>query len=299
MKEFELKVVDNAILKGNCWEIENPKACIVIFEGMEEHVSRYDEFARFLNLNGYAVYALDTYGQGLNAGEDFSNRGVWPKEGFAKQVIAHNLLVEKLKEEGHKVYIFSHSMGSFMGQDYVQRFPGSVDKIVLCGSGYKVPVPPISVNLAKMCAAGKKGEKKAKFLNNLMFGNFQKKIKNPRTEYDWLSHNEDNVDRYIADPLCGFGPYNRFCYEFILGMSRLFTKKGLAKINKEQNIYLISGDGDPVTNYGKYTAKLYQMYTGLGVKHVSKKIYENMRHEILNENNRQVVFDDILNFFNT
>lgn len=297
MEKIELTVVDNQVLRGNCWEIENPKACVVIFTGMEETISRYDEFAKFLNANGYSVYGLDTYGQGENVAEDLSNIGVWPDEGFGKQVIAHNMLVNKLKEEGKTVYIFSHSMGSFMCQDYIQRFPGSVDKVVICGTGYKVPAGPIALLLCKIVANKTRGPKKAKFLNKLMFGNFNNKIENPKTEYDWLSWNEENVQKYIADPKCGFGPNNHFCYEFVRGMTRLFKKNSLRKINKDQKIFLISGDGDPVTNYGKYTAKVEQMYKKLGIKCVQKKIYPHMRHEILNEDNRAEVMNDILAFY--
>ena len=135
------------------------------------------------------------------------------------------------------------------------------------------------------------------FLNKLMFGGFNKKIKNPKTPYDWLSYNEENVSKYIADPLCGFGPTNGFCYEFLKGMARLYKKKFLLKIRKDLDIFIISGEEDPVTNYGKSVGKLQQMYNKLGVKNVETKIYKGMRHEILNENNKQEVYEDIANFF--
>ena len=298
MKQFELKVVDDAILKGNCWEIDNPKACIVIFSGMEECVYRYDEFASFLNDNGYSVYGLDVYGQGDNIKDDLSNAGIWPNEGFAKQVIANNMLVEKLQKEGKKVFIFAHSMGSFMCQDYIQRFSGSVEKVVLCGSGAKVDIAPLGLMLAKMICTKKKANQKAKFLNSLMFGNFNNKIKNPKTPFDWLSYNEANVEKYIADPKCGYGPRNSFCYEFLKGIARCYNKNSLKKINKEQQIFLITGDMDPVTGYTKFTAKLQRMYAKLGLKNVSAKIYPHMRHEILNEDNKQEVFKDVLEYFN-
>ena len=297
--EIALRVNKEDILKGFVWSSEGkPKGNIVIFEGMEEHVSRYDDFAQFLNKNGYNVYALDTYGQGENVKKDMSDAGFWPVDGFAKQVIAHNEMVEEAKKNGLPTYIFSHSMGSYMGQDYIQRFSGHVEKVVLCGAGAKNPAVGPGLMVAKMVNNKKNRNQKAKLLNNLMFGNFNKKIKNPRTPFDWLSYNEKNVDNYIADPLCGFGPTNGFCLEFVKGMSPLFKKKNVARVSKDQKLLIITGEEDPVSNYSKYTLELEKMYKKLGLKQVDIKIYKHMRHEILNEVDHQIVYDDILEFFN-
>lgn len=298
-RSISLSVNDGDILKGFAWDSDRSAlGNVVIFEGMEEHVSRYDAFAKFLNENGYNVFALDTYGQGENVLPDLSNASVWPVDGFAKQVCAHHAMVEEAKKNGLSTYIFSHSMGSYMGQDYIQRFPGNVDKVVLCGAGSKNPALGPGLLIAKMVNNKKNRNQKAKLLNNLMFSSFNKKIKNPRTPFDWLSYNEENVDRYIADPLCGFGPTNGFCLEFIKGMKPLFNKKNFAKVDKKQKLFIITGEEDPVSNYSKYTLDLEKRYKATGLKDVSIKIYPHMRHEILNENNNEIVFQDILRFFN-
>lgn len=130
-----------------------------------------------------------------------------------------------------------------------------------------------------------------------MFGGFNKKIKNPRTEFDWLSVNTENVDKYIADPLCGYGPTNGFCLEFVKGMNRLHKKKFLKKISPDQEILIISGSDDPVTNYSKDVGKLEKMYKDLGVKRVETHIYQGLRHEILNEDSKEEVYKDIVKFF--
>ena len=294
-----LRVNKEDILKGFSWGSETKaKGNVVIFEGMEEHVTRYDDFAQFLNKNGYNVFALDTYGQGENVKNDMSDAGFWPIDGFAKQVIAHNEMVKEAKKNGLPTYIFSHSMGSYMGQDYIQRFSGEVEKVVLCGAGAKNPAVGPGLLVAKMVNNKKNRYQKAKLLNNLMFGNFNKKIKNPRTPFDWLSYNEKNVDKYIADPLCGFGPTNGFCLEFVKGMAPLFKKKNVARVSKDQKLFIITGEEDPVSNYSKYTLELEKMYKKLGLKQVDIKIYKHMRHEILNEIDHQIVYDDILEFFN-
>ena len=298
-KELSITFHDGLTLKGLRWEVESPQFRVVIMEGMEEHTRRYDRFAKFLNQNDISVYALDAFGQGENVRDNPINVGVWPKNGFAFQVEGVHTLVEKLQKNSDlPVYIFSHSMGSFMGSEYIQRYPGSVKKIVLCGTGAKNSAVSVGYVLAKMINTKRKSPKKAKLLAKLMFGSFNKKIKNKRTEFDWLSFNKDNVDAYIADPYCGFGPNNGFCFEFIKGMKHLHHKKRLKGIDKEQEIFLISGSDDPVTNYGKAVEKNRKMYEKLGIKHVSSKVYPNMRHEILNESNYMEVFNDILNFYN-
>ena len=189
-------------------------------------------------------------------------------------------------------------MGSFMGQDYIQRFSGDVEKVVLCGAGSKNPAVGPGLVVAKMVTTKKNKYQKAKLLNNLMFGNFNKKIKEPRTSFDWLSYNQENVDKYIADPLCGFGPTNGFCLEFIKGMAPLFKKKNFQRVSKDQKLFIITGEEDPVSNYSKFTLDLEKRYKAIGLKDVSIKIYKGMRHEILNEDGRQEVYNDILEFFN-
>ena len=284
-------------LFGLKWLVDNSEFNVILMEGMEEHCSRYDAFAKFLNEKNVDVFALDTFGQGLNVKEDMSNVGIWPKDGFFKQCKAVHKLLMDLKAAGKPTYIFSHSMGSFMGQRLLIEFPNDIDKIVLCGSGSKNPVLGMGHMLSKMTTNEKNKNMKAKLMNNMMFGGFNKKIKNPRTPFDWLSYNEENVDKYIADPLCGFGPTNGFCLEFIEGMLPLHKAKSLKKLNPKAKIFIISGEEDPVTNYGKSVGILKEMYNKYGVSDVQTKIYEGMRHEILNEDRKLEVMEDIYNFF--
>lgn len=294
---IEIENVNGDILYGLNWPNKEAKANVIICEGMEEHSSRYDAFAKFLNANGYDVYCLDCYGQGQNVLPDESNKGIWPESGFRKMVQAINQLVLKISTQEKPTYIFSHSMGSFMMQDYIQRFANNVKKVVLCGSGAKNPLALVGYGLAKLIVNRKNRNKKAKLLNSLMFGNFNHGIKNPRTAYDWLSFNEENVDTYIADPLSGFGPNNGFCLEFLKGMKRLHKQKFLNKISKGINLFIISGDQDPVTNFGKDVDRLANEYRELGIDNLETKIYKNMRHEILNEKDCHIVYKDVLEFF--
>ena len=298
LKKIYVLDKENRPIFGYNWKIENPKANVIIMTGMEEHSLRYDHFARYLNENGFNVFCLDAFGQGANVLPDGSNRGVWPKSGFRKQVVAVDALVKELRITCKPAFIFSHSMGSFMCQDYIQRYTNHVSKVVLCGSAAKNVVAPIGYQLARVITFFAGRNNTAHILNKLMFGNFNRGIENPKTYFDWLSYNEENVQNYIADPLCGFGPNNGFCLEFLKGLKRLHRKKFLLKIRKDLDIFIVSGKDDPVSNFGADVDKLAKMYTKLGIENVQTKIYENMRHEILNEVDRETVYQDIVNFFN-
>lgn len=296
---IELRLNDQTSLFGRAWTIEKSLANVIILTGMEEHSKRYDEFARYLCSRGCDVFCIDAYGQGENVKKDLSNRGIWPESGFRKMVQATDQLVAKLRVSVHPIYIFSHSMGSFMAQDYIQRYTQHVNKVVLCGSGSKNPAAGIGFLLARMTTNKKNRNDKSVLLNKMMFGGFNNGIKEPKTAYDWLSYNEENVKNYVEDPLCGFGPNKAFCYEFLKGMNRLYKRKFLTKIRKDLDLLIISGDKDPVTKNGKAVGKLSKMYKRLGLKNVQTKIYANARHEILNEGEevKKEVFADIGDFF--
>lgn len=280
---------------GVKWLVKDPIANIMLFEGMEEYAARYDKFALELNKEGYNVYSLDTFGQGENA--IYDGVGIWPRHGFIKQVDIYGELADYLTKSNLPLYVFSHSMGSFMAQCFLERHPGKASKFCICGSGGKNGALGIGHVLAKIIVHKSNENKKAKFLNKLMFANLAKSVKDRETDYDWLSYNKENVKKYIEDPLCGYGPTNGFCLSFIEGMCSLYKSKNLKKLNLDTKIFLIGGSEDPVTNMGKFTTSLTKMYLSKGVKNVTYKIYPHMRHEILNENDWMKVSKDIISFY--
>ena len=284
-------------LYGYAWTIEEPKANVIIVTGMEEYALRYDEFAQFLNSHGYDVFCVDHYGQGLNA-KTPEERGVVPTSFFSKSVKNLDQIVSSCRQSLLPTTIIAHSMGSFMLQDYIQRFTEHINKVVLVGSNG--PNGKFAFHFGKFASrltlTKKNRNNKHFLLNKLIFGMYSKHFKDRKTESDWISLNEDNVSSYVADEQCGYISSHGFFFEFMKGCCRLYHKKFLKKIRKDMNILIVAGDDDPVGAYGKGPMSLFKMYKKLGIENVQLELYENLRHEILNEKNRQEVYDDILAF---
>lgn len=294
---ISIKTVNNDVLSGFAWETKEPKGCLFIVTGMEEYADRYDSFAKFFCENGYNVYSIDYYGQGENVKNE-SELGIVPRSAFSKFVRVLDDLVKKFAIKGLPVIVFGHSMGSFIVQDYIQRYANHATKAIICGSdgdesklAYK-----FGYQLARLICKVRGETRKAKFLKSLAIGSYAKAIKHRETECDWLSYDKGNVERYIADPKCGSGSSNGFYRELLKGNHRLYKNKFLAKINKDLHILVTAGEEDPVGKCGKGPRRLEKMYKNLGVKDVSLKLYPNMRHEIHNEIGKEQVLKDFLEF---
>jgi alpha-beta hydrolase superfamily lysophospholipase len=296
MDLIQMTMKNGEVLKGRAWTIKEPKANVIIVTGMLEHSLRYDNFAQELNNHGYDVFCLDQYGQGTNVNDVKTEYGIWPESGFSKSVKNCDELVSKLRVSCRPTYIFAHSMGSFMIQDYIQRYTEHVNKVVLCGSCGKQSAVSFGYFLSKFVATKKRRNNKSPFLAKLVLGSANKRIKNPKSSNAWLSYNEENVAKYDTDQLCGGVASGGFYREFLKGLNRLYKTKFLKKIRSDISILIISGQDDPVGHYGKGVEKLYKMYKKLGIKDVSMKLYPNMRHEILNETNNKEVYKDIIDF---
>lgn len=284
------------VLFGNAWTVENPIANVIIVTGMKETSSRYDDFAKFLNANNLNVYCIDHFGQGENVVENKECLGIWPKSGFRKFVNILDELVAKLRLSCLPTYIVGHSMGSFVVQDYIQRYTKHISRVVIVGSA-KITGIGFAYRLAKLITTKKNVNKPSKFLDKLVLGNANKHCPKPlKCEADWLSTNETNNEQYMINPLCG-GIYSHGFYrEFLKGLSRLWKRRFLKKIRKDMSILIVSGAEDPIGGYSKRVMKLDKMYKTLGLNDVTTILYPNMRHEVLNENGKEVVYNDILNF---
>ncbi len=282
-------------LFGHKWEIAKNKANAIVVTGMEEHSERYADFAKFLNNHGINVYTMDYYGQGENVNQG-ATLGEVPINAFEKFTLALGTLAVKLKATGKPLYILGHSMGSFLTQRTLQKYGKYFDKAVIIGSNGPSALFGLGKLVAKLTVTKRNHTKTSKLLASMSVGSYAKSVKNAKTPLDWLSYNEENVAKYIANPLDG-GPSSKgFYLELLKGTAALYNESTYERLRRDIPLLIIAGKDDPVGEYGKGIEKLVAFYNKLAFTHVESKIYENMRHEILNENDKAVVYKDIINF---
>lgn len=272
-----------------------PVAVLQIVHGMAEYIERYEDFAKFLNSKGFVVTGDDHLGHGKSITN--GRCGFFCKKDPATVVVDDVYSLTKLTKEeypGIPYYILGHSMGSFILRNYLFRYGENVDKAIVMGTGMqpKVLVIGLKVMAAFGCLFGG-SEKPNKFIDNASFGTYNKRIPDNRTTVDWLTKDEKIVDAYVADPLCGFTfPSNGFKTLASL-LWRLNKKSNIDKMPKSLPIMITSGAEDPVGEYGKGPKLVYDSYKAIGMQDVSIKLYDNDRHEILNETDHEVVYNDL------
>lgn len=285
------------------WEdknISNPKAVIQISHGMAETAQRYEPFAKELTKNGYIVYINDHRGHGKTA-KTIENVGhLAEKEGFRCLVEDMYTLTNIIKKENGKlpIYLFGHSMGSFASQRYIMDYSDNLSGLILCGSNGK---QGIILNFAHMIInheIKKYGRNsRSNKINDLIFGGEIIK-RNKNAKFDWLSRDKEEVEKYVNDPFCGVVCSCGFFYDLVQGLKEIEDKQNLKKIPLDIPIYIIYGDKDPIGKNGKGVLRLRDRYINLGVKDVSCKLYKGGRHELLNEINKEEVYEDIICWLN-
>lgn len=293
---FEIKLSSGESLKGYHWPAKNAKANMTMITGMQEYAFRYDRMARYMNEQGINVWILDAFGQGLNAPTE-DDLQKWPVDAFAKTVDAIHLMNQMAKENGLPTTQAGHSMGSFMTQSRLERYPHSADKTMLIGSnGGQAGLMSIAYFLSKLLVHKSNWDKPNPTLTNLGVGAYGKGIKDRKTDLDWLSYNEQNVQDYIVDPNLGHMPTGGFWREFLKGMSQIWKGKNLKAVAKDELVYITAGEEDPVGQNGKGPRWLEKKYKELGLTDVTLKMYPKMRHEIHNELDYETVYKDWATF---
>ena len=276
---------------------ENSNKSILINHGMAEHQRRYKEFINFLNLNGINVFIYDHRGHG-NRITSSELIGVFAKQNGWSSVVndltdISNFLVNKFSQ--HTFSLFGHSMGSYITLDSIQS-GNPIKNVILSGSS--VPDGPILMfqNIfLKLSNLLKGKENYSRTMHDLVFGGFNKSIKNSRTPSDWLSYSASSVDDYIADPLCGFVVSNSLWSDLLVGFNRIFDKNRFHLYHSNLDVLILSGKEDAAGGFGSGPKKLHKILSSK-ISNCTLKIYDDMRHEILNEPTRNIVYDDVLHY---
>lgn len=289
-------------LQGYVWKPDNmePKAVLQIVHGMVEHIERYDEFARRLTKKGYLVIGYDHLGHGKSVMQE-------DEYGYFSKEEGHNLLIKdirRLYKKTKKTYpelpyfLMGHSMGSFLVRRYLTVYGGEgLDGSIIMGTGrQKFPVVLFGVGVAELLKKWKGDRYRSQWINQLAFGGYNRKFKEAKTEKDWLSRDEEQVKKYCEDENCQF-IFTVGAYQDLFQVLCEIEKKGnLKRMRKDLPILLVAGEEDPVGNFGKGVRQVYKQYQKLGMEDVELKLYPEDRHEILNELDRECVYQDLYNW---
>ena len=297
MEKVTLLAAENYALSLALFEAKKAKAVLQIVHGMEEHKERYYGFAEYLSQNGYTVVVGDLRGHGEDA-PLLSH--IADKNGAQLLLLDQQQITKYIKERypGLPVMLLGHSMGSIITRDLIQSDSKEYEKVIL--SGYVNPngASGIAVFLGNVVKLFKKAKGHSKLLTTLAVGPFSKTIKDKKTDLDWLSYNEDNVNAYIADPLSGV-EFTVGSYQALFNLLNWMGKaKRYQNVKKELPILLAGGVDDPCTGFEKGRAASKKVLEKAGFENISVITYEGMRHEILNETEKEKVYKDFLEFLN-
>ncbi len=284
------------------WEPEGSvKAIVQIVHGIAEYAQRYEDFACCLNRLGYLVVADDHMGHGQSIGED-TTRGYF-YGGWMNAVDDTYQLLKDTKAEFPDVpyILFGHSMGSFMVRTILQRYPDSgICGCVICGTGW-MPNAVLKAGHGISSLVCRMGDetKPNDMLQGIVFGGYNKRVEHPRTPSDWLNRDPKEVDKYVTDPLCGFAASAGLLRDMLGGILYIQQSDNIQRMEKSLPVYFIAGGDDPVGNYGEGVRLAAAKFKEAGMQHVSCRIYPLCRHEILNEINKQEVYEDVSQWIQT
>jgi alpha-beta hydrolase superfamily lysophospholipase len=265
--------VDDLELATYEWDVADPRGVVQVAHGLAEHSARYDRFARALNDAGYAVRASDHRGHGASIAGTPGDFGAPGFEALIADVAAYGATLRG----DLPLFLYAHSMGSFAAQSVILTHSEQYAGVVLSGS--------TALDLLAAGMAEAEGPVGLEAFN----AGFEH-----RTGYEWLSRDEAEVDRYVADPLCGFDLPEETVPALFGAAGTLADSTALAGIRSDLPLLVVSGSDDPLAGGGQLVEVLGQRYRDAGLVNVTVKLYDGARHEILNEINRDEVTTDVL-----
>jgi len=285
-------------IRYRLWVPEEPRAALQIIHGMAEHIDRYDDFARFLSENGILVFGCDLAGQGKSVRDGEPLGWFGNQNGWDALIQDMRILRDIVKDEFPAISftLMGHSMGSFLARSYAGRDGDDFDAFIFSGTAGMNPVLGVGKLIAKSEIKRKGGKLPSQLLYDLSFGSYNKSFKPARTESDWLSRDEAQVDRYVADEKCGYAFSASAMLAVFEGIGEISGKKWARQVPKRP-VLIFSGALDPVGNAGRGVKQVASWLRAEGHA-VELKLYEGARHEMLNETNRDEVYQDVLLFIN-
>ena len=293
MKEFELKSSDDYLLHGNIFEPNKDfEYVIYIVHGMCEHKERYYSFMEYLQKEGYCSIICDLRGHGKNI----------PKEELGyfgrKEILIDDLvdIINYIKKiyKNKKIILFGHSMGSLIVRNYIQNNDDLIDKVILCGPPTENRLAFIGVSLCKILDLFRGDKYRSKLIFKLTLGRYNKGYKQ---ENEWLTTNKEALDNYNNDEYCGF-IFTINGFEALFYMLKYSYKKLYKVKNSNMPILLVAGSEDRVVGSSKKLQKLYNFLKNNGYNNISLDELKGMRHELINDIDKEKVYKKVINFIN-
>ena len=269
------------------------RGVLQVAHGVSEYAGRYAPLAEFLTERGWAVAANDHIGHGQSMTPGAPTAHFTSADTVVDDLYTlRNLEGKKFPDRPY--FFLGHSMGSYLVRSYLIRRPGTLAGAIIMGTGQMRPLDIAYCLLVARRDAVRYGwEHTSPAVNRLSFNKYNKIFRPTRTDYDWLSADPGNVDRYIADPLCGADASLALCRETLHLMRDVQKPKNLRRMDLSTPVLFLSGSMDPVGGCGRETARAFNSFRQAGVRDVRMKLYPGARHEILNDACRQLVFKDV------
>lgn len=285
---------DELTLYANLYTPDDPKFIVQIIHGMAEHKERYEELATLLTKMGAVVIVADNRGHGQSISDDiplgyFAKENGWMVN--LQDLHQFSLMIQE-KYRRLPFYLIGHSMGSLIAHSYLKRYEDSLAGVIFSGMpAYNKAASAGKTLSATLCKL--KGDKTvSKILVSM--SDYNKNIKNPRTPFDWISYNVENVNKYAADPLCGFSFTNRGYYDLLGGMQDAYELKDWRVLKPDLPILFVVGQDDICADVPEGFQNALDNLAKAGYNNIEANVYENMRHEIFNERERKIVYKDLL-----
>ncbi len=284
-------------LRGVVFVPEHPKAILQIAHGMTEHIGRYEPFMTYLAENGFIVCGHDHLGHGRTAESDGDFGYFAKKDGY--RIVCDDLYAFgcTIKSDYPELpfFLMGHSMGSFIARLTAQAYPDVCRALIVMGTSGKNPLSLPGLIVSRIIRKVRGERFVSKFVLAVAFSSYNKRM-NSDHPFAWLTRDEKELEKRDGDPFCEFSFTVAAMCDLIRLQSASNRKDWFAGIRKDLPILLVSGDMDPVGNYGKGVEEVYAALIAEGVTDVSRKLYSGMRHEILNEIDKKIVWQDILDF---
>ncbi len=278
--------------------VGTPKATVQIIHGMSEHIELYEEFMRILAENGYVVWIHDQLGHGKTAGS-VNNLGFFAENDGDKFLVddAFAFAKDLLKNySGLKHILFGHSMGSFVARLCSEKYPETADFLILAGTGGSQKAAPFGLAFTELGSKVRGNDFRSELTQKAFFDMYNHEFKKEENDYSWLTRDTEVIKRHINDEYFNFTFSLKAMNDLVTLSTNCNSDEWFEKFRKDLPTLIISGEKDPVGDNGKGVMEVFKNLESHGVEDLSFKLYSECRHELLNELNKEEVFQDILHW---